>query len=399
MTSYPPLADVRKSLRVDWYRCPIEPARLRELSKRSDLQGWFQAGGHLALFAVTGTLVYLFWSQANWLAFFIALFAHGTVGSFFVGVAPHELGHGTVFRTRWLNKAFMYLFSLLSWWDPFDYASSHTYHHRYTLHPEGDRENLLPLHPSVGKTFLLQMFTVNLLTQRGRTFGKGGLISTVWVTIQGAFGVVGPDRRPINEWLKALHADQPEQYRKSIWWSRALLLFHGSVLVIAIVTGLWVLPLIFSRLPLHRQLARLLRRPDPALRPARERPRFPQERPLDHPRSADGIPLLAHELAHRAPHVRRRPLLQSEEAAPRGRPRHARSRARFAAPGRRCSKPGGGSRPTPTTSSTRPCRRPRSGCATTRRMRSKARSATWRRKVCGSPPPMGTVRRVPEVRC
>ncbi len=54
MTSYPPLADVRKSLRVDWYRCPIEPAKLRELSKRSDLQGWFQAGGHLALFAVTG---------------------------------------------------------------------------------------------------------------------------------------------------------------------------------------------------------------------------------------------------------------------------------------------------------------------------------------------------------
>ena len=249
MTSYPPLADVRKSLRVDWYRCPIEPAKLRELSKRSDLQGWFQAGGHLALFAVTGTLVYLFWSQANWLAFFIALFAHGTVGTFFVGVAPHELGHGTVFRTKWLNKAFMYLFSLLSWWDPFDYASSHTYHHRYTLHPEGDRENLLPLHPSVGKTFLLQLFTINLLTQRGRTFGKGGLISTVWVTIQGAFGIVGPDRLPINEWLKALHADQPEQYRKSIWWSRALLLFHGSVLVVAIITGLWVLPLIFSLFP------------------------------------------------------------------------------------------------------------------------------------------------------
>ena len=54
MTSYPPLADVRKSLRVDWYRCPIEPAKLRELSKRSDLQGWFQAGGHLALYALTG---------------------------------------------------------------------------------------------------------------------------------------------------------------------------------------------------------------------------------------------------------------------------------------------------------------------------------------------------------
>jgi len=247
--SYQPLTEVRKTLRVDWYRCPIEHAKLRELSKRSDLQGWFQAGGHLALFAVTGSLVYLFWAQQIWLAFLIALFVHGTVGSFFTGIAPHELGHGTVFRTKRLNKIFLYLFSLLSWWDPFDYASSHTYHHRYTLHPEGDRENLLPLEPTVGSTFLLQMFTVNLLTQRGRIFGKGGLISTIFVTILGAFGIVGSPDVPINEWLRALHSDQPEEYRKSIWWSRILLLFHGSVVVISIVTGLWVIPLIITFFP------------------------------------------------------------------------------------------------------------------------------------------------------
>lgn len=28
---YPPLAEVRRDLRVQWYRCPIDPARLREL--------------------------------------------------------------------------------------------------------------------------------------------------------------------------------------------------------------------------------------------------------------------------------------------------------------------------------------------------------------------------------
>jgi fatty acid desaturase len=247
--SYQPLAEVRKTLRVDWYRCPIEHAKLRKLSKRSDLQGWFQAGGHLALFVVTGALVYLFWSRQHWPGFLLALFAHGTVGSFFVGVAPHELGHGSVFRTRWLNKFCMYLFSLLSWFDPIDYASSHTYHHRYTLHSEGDREVLLPLEPTVGSTFLMQMFTLNLLTQRGRTFGKGGLISTIFVTVKGAFGVVGSTEVPINEWIGALHTDQPEEYRKSIWWSRILLLFHGSVVVISVVTGLWVLPLIVTFFP------------------------------------------------------------------------------------------------------------------------------------------------------
>lgn len=134
-TTFPPLADVRRELRVEWYRCPVKRAKLRELSKRSDLQGLFQTVGHLALFTCTGALVYFCWSREIWLGFAAALWAHGTVGSFLVGVAPHELGHGTVFRTKWVNKLFLYLISLLTWWDPFDYASSHTYHHRYTQYP------------------------------------------------------------------------------------------------------------------------------------------------------------------------------------------------------------------------------------------------------------------------
>ncbi len=246
---YQELSQVRKTLQVDWYRCPMRPGRLRELSRRSDRQGWFQAGGHFGLFIVTGALVLACWMQQWWLAFLPALFVHGTVTSFFIGTAPHELGHGTVFKTKKLNKIFLYLFSLIGWWDPFDYASSHTYHHRYTLHPEGDRENLLPLEPSLASAFMLQLFTINLLTQRGRTFGKGGLISTVLVTGLGAVGLVGSDEIPINEWIKALHRDQPDQHRKSIWWSRLLLAFHDGVLLTALISGIWVLPLIFTVAP------------------------------------------------------------------------------------------------------------------------------------------------------
>ncbi|MCY4023767.1 MAG: fatty acid desaturase [Anaerolineaceae bacterium] len=246
---YQPLDEVRKTLRVEWYRSPIPGAKLRELSRRSDRQAWFQAGGHLALFVITAALVTHFWSLQLWGAFLVALFCHGTVTSFFTGVAPHELGHGTVFRTKWLNKVFLHLFSLIGWWDIYDYGSSHTYHHRYTLHPEGDRENLLPLEPSLASFFMLQLFTVNLVTQPRRVFSKGGLISTVLVTLKAAFGVVGPPEVPIFEWLRALHVDQPEEFRKSVRWSRILILFHGGILVIAIVTGLWVLPLIFSVAP------------------------------------------------------------------------------------------------------------------------------------------------------
>ena len=241
--TYQELSEVRKTLRVDWYRCPTRPGLLRELSRRSDAQGWFQAGGHLALFIITASLVFYSWSQELWLAFLLALFCHGTVTTFFRGVAPHELGHGTVFKTKWLNKFFMYLFSLIGWWDHFDYASSHTYHHRYTLHPEGDREVLLPIEPSLASTFVLQLFTINLLAHPGRIISGGGLISTVILTVMGAFG---RDPESSSEWIRALHLDQPEEHHNSVLWSRALLLFHGSVLVIALITGLWVLPLIFS---------------------------------------------------------------------------------------------------------------------------------------------------------
>src|SRR5689334_22102629 len=104
-------------LQYPQYHLQAKVLKLKELSTRSDAQAWFQAGGHLALYILTGSLVFYFWSQHIWIAFLIALFFHGTVASFFIGVAPHEPGHGSVFQTRRLNSAFLYLYSLLSWGD------------------------------------------------------------------------------------------------------------------------------------------------------------------------------------------------------------------------------------------------------------------------------------------
>lgn len=244
--SYPSLSIVRENLKVRWYRCPIESQQLHVLLKRNDLSGWKQAGGHLALWLLSAAMVYWCWSSGWWIALVAALMFHGMVSSFFVGVAPHELGHGTVFKTKWLNTVFLHLFSFISWWDPYDYASSHTYHHRYTLHPEGDRENLLPLSPNTDRLFLLQMATFNLFTTKGRTFGKGGVIATLVATVLAAMGKTGPLDVPSNEWLDTLHNDLPTQHRKSVWWSRFLLGAHGLVLVLSITSGLWILIFIIS---------------------------------------------------------------------------------------------------------------------------------------------------------
>lgn len=243
---YESLATVRKNLRVNWYRIPLDRENLRELTLRSNYQGWMQAGGHFAVFLITGMLTYTFWSLEVWWAFFIVLFCHGTVSSFFTGTAPHELGHGTVFHSKILNKVFLYLFSLIGWWNPFDYSMSHTYHHRYTMHPEADRENLSPLEPSINLILLIQLFSINLFSRAGRIFGKGGLFSTIYLTFLTAMGKTGSKDIPSQEWLQSLYVDQPDEHHKSIMWSRFLLFSHGSLLIIALASNLWVLPLIIT---------------------------------------------------------------------------------------------------------------------------------------------------------
>ena len=240
------LAGVRESLRVKWYRSPVDPKRLGELMTRSDLQGWWQSAGHLALVVFTGLATYLFWRQESWGAFAIALFVYGTFSSFLPGAAVHELGYGTVFRTKWLNKLFLYLFSLPSWWNPFDYALSHTYHHRYTLHPEGDREVILPLRPTPAFPVAVTLFSISLFSRPVNVFGRGGLFTAIVDTMRTALGVGLPSNTPAREWLAALRADQASERHKAVWWARLIVLFHTGVIVITIVTGLWILPILLS---------------------------------------------------------------------------------------------------------------------------------------------------------
>lgn len=235
---YRRLDEVRQSLSVNWYRCPVEPGRLRELAGRSDRKGLVQAGGHLALFVTTGAATWYCFGAQWWLAFVLALFCHGTVGSFFKGLAVHELGHGTVFATKWLNGLFLRVFSLISWWNFHEYAMSHTYHHRYTLHPLGDREVVLPREPSLQVGYLLQLFTFNI-------FGgleSNGLLPVLRETVNTARGKFS------REWIQALYAEPGREVarRRAINWARLVLAFHLGVLVVGIAFELWALPIVLT---------------------------------------------------------------------------------------------------------------------------------------------------------
>ncbi len=231
-----------KTYKVKWYRCPIEPAKLHELMRASDLQGWFQALGHLVLFAATGALVYIFFETEIWVGFALALFAHGTVASHFL-YACHELGHGTVFRTKWLNALFLRVYSTLAWWNFHEYAMSHTYHHIYTLHPRADKEVTLPANPSLRPHYLAQLFTLNLFGG----FATRGIVTWMWGMLKTAVGFYSVFSTP--GWLEALYANRPDVRPWAVNWARFLLVFHVGAAIVCFALGLWIVPVILSVAP------------------------------------------------------------------------------------------------------------------------------------------------------
>jgi fatty acid desaturase len=240
---YEPLKEVRESFRIPWYRSPIEPAKLRELTTRSDLRGAFQTFGHMALLVVTGAATWYFFNHGIWVGFAVALFAHGTIYSFLAGLATHELAHGTVFRTKWLNSLFVRILSLFSWFNFHDYKVSHTYHHLYTLHPRGDREVVLPTNPSLHALHLLQLFTLNVVGGRNEPYSYP-IVQNIAAIVRLAFS-----GKFAKEWLRAVYVDQPDAQRKSVTWARMVLLFHLAVVAVSIIFKLWPLPLIVTFAP------------------------------------------------------------------------------------------------------------------------------------------------------
>jgi fatty acid desaturase len=236
-----PMSEIRKELRIKWYRCPIDPTVLRELSKPSDLQGFKMALGHLGLWLLTGLLSFYFAIEQLWLGFLLMIFLHGTVGTFF-SAPHHELCHGTVFKTKRLNEIFLRIFSTLGLQNFHIYKMSHSYHHRFTLHRIADKEVVLPKTPSLKFLYLLQLFTFNI---------TGGFESRgLFPTMRGLFRVAA-DRmeQPYNEWGTELYAEFPEERPKAVHWARYLIAVHLSFAVFAVLIGYPILILIVSLHP------------------------------------------------------------------------------------------------------------------------------------------------------
>lgn len=221
-------ADAREPVAVKWYRTPLAPEVLTRLTRRSDVLGLLQSVGFLALQVGLGALAMYSFYHGSWWVTVFAVFAYGTVASFAIN-AVHELGHGTVFRSRWLNEVFVRLYAFFGWQNFHFFGASHVRHHRYTLHPPDDLEVVLPQTMTLG-FYLRQSFLVpNALPY---------VIKTTWRTALGKFE---------GEWANTLFPPDDRMRSAPVRrWAWTLLIGHAAIVAVSLYYGLWLLPVLTS---------------------------------------------------------------------------------------------------------------------------------------------------------
>jgi fatty acid desaturase len=216
---------------VDWYRTPIPTDVFKKLHERSDLRAFAQTLGVLAVIASTAGLALWSWRHWAWPVTVLLVFLHGTVSSFYPN-GMHELGHGTVFRTKIFNSFFTRVLSFLGWLHPDVFSASHQRHHRYTLHPPDDQEVVLPTKLMV-KHFLQQGF-VNVLG--------------AWWTFKYTFRLArGRFETPWE--LICYPADQLHPRTVPVRWARLVLGGHLLIAAVSLYFGLWLVPVVVSLAP------------------------------------------------------------------------------------------------------------------------------------------------------
>jgi len=208
---------------ITWYRSPLDSKVFKSLHEKSDLLGWLQSLGYLGVLLATGGGA--LYSANHWplIATILLVILHG-MGCAFLSNGVHELGHNTVFKTRALNSFFVRVFSFIGWINFEMFNTSHTRHHRYTLHQPDDLEVVLP-----AKVILWHKLKYGI-------FNPGG----IYWPILGALRVARGQFK--GEWeLKLFPQGSPER-KAAMDWARTLLVGHGIIIIVSIYFHLWVLP-------------------------------------------------------------------------------------------------------------------------------------------------------------
>src|ERR1700727_2461531 len=139
---------------ASWFRSAVPRKRMKELMRRSDYPAvrdtviWF---GLMLVFAGLGSALWIVWSSWWGVPFFLA---YGILYGSTSDSRWHESGHGTAFRTRWIDEGLYQVASFMIMREPTVWRWSHTRHHTDTLIVGRDPEIAVPRPPRVASIVL-----------------------------------------------------------------------------------------------------------------------------------------------------------------------------------------------------------------------------------------------------
>ena len=139
-----------------WYACPVPRSTLKDLMRRSDGPAIRDTLIWFASLTISGALGYYFWGSWAAAPFFIV---YGVLYGSASDSRWHECGHGTAFKTRWLNDAVYHIACFMILREPTIWRWSHTRHHTDTIIVGRDPEIAAMRPPDVAK-LLLNVFAL-----------------------------------------------------------------------------------------------------------------------------------------------------------------------------------------------------------------------------------------------
>jgi fatty acid desaturase len=217
------LAEAKGLVSAAWYTCPVPRQRLKELMRRTDGPAIRDTLLWFALLAATGVAGGLAWGTWWCLPAFAA---YGVLYASASDSRWHECGHGTAFKTRWMNDCVYRLASFMVFREATAWRWSHTRHHTDTLIVGRDPEIAVPRPPII----LAVCLKFLAITSTKRELGR---------IIRHSVGRLTPDDM---DYIP--ESEYPQVFREA----RVYLLIFAAVIGLAIAAHS-LLPLMYVGLP------------------------------------------------------------------------------------------------------------------------------------------------------
>ena len=208
---------------AEWYHTDVPRKDMKALMQRADrpaIRDTIILFGAMIVFAGIGIALWpSWWSAPFWLAY-------GVLYGSAMDSRWHECGHGTAFKTRWMNDALYQVASFCMVRNPVSWRWSHARHHTDTIIVGRDPEIVAMRPPALFRIFL------NFF---GILDGWNG-----WSRmLLNASGRLDPE--------EASYIPEQERY-KVVRTARIWVLIYGGVIALAVATGS-LLPLMIIGLP------------------------------------------------------------------------------------------------------------------------------------------------------